>query len=76
MTEEEITGSRSKKTVLLVLEVINDVCRDEFNAQHFFEIYGELFLLGWYSPKRQCIYPGFLLYKYKHKALRLVHHKL
>ena len=45
MTEEEITGIRSKKTILLVLEVINDVCRDEFNAQHFFEIYGELFCL-------------------------------
>ena len=36
MTEEEITGIRSKKTGLIVLEVINDVCRDEFNAQHFF----------------------------------------
>ena len=43
MTEEEITGIRSKKTVLIVLEVINDVCRHEFNAQHFFEINGELF---------------------------------
>ena len=48
MTEEEITGSRSKKTVLLVLEVINDVCRDEFNAQHFFE---NLFCLVGVVPK-------------------------
>jgi len=45
MTVEEITGIRSKKTVLIVFEVINDVCRDEFNAQHFFEINGELFCL-------------------------------
>ena len=28
-----------------MLEVINDVCRDEFNAQYFFEINGELFCL-------------------------------
>ena len=45
MTDEEITGIRSKKTVFIVLEVINDVYRDEFNAQHFFEINGELFCL-------------------------------
>jgi hypothetical protein len=51
MTEEEITGIRSKKTVLIVLEVINDVCRDEFNAQHFFEINGELFCLVVIVPK-------------------------
>jgi hypothetical protein len=51
MTEEEITGIRSKKTVLLVLEVINDVCRDEFNAQHFFEINGEFFCLVGIVPK-------------------------
>ena len=51
MTEEEITGIRSKTTVLLVLEVINDVCRDEFNAQYFFEINGELFCLVGIAPK-------------------------
>ena len=51
MTEEEITGSRSKKTVLLVLEVINDVCPDKFNAQHFFEINGELFCLVGIAPQ-------------------------
>ena len=50
-TEKEITGIRSKKTVLLVLEVINDVCRDEFNAQHFFEINGELFCFLGIVPK-------------------------
>ena len=51
MTGKEITGVRSKKTVLLVLEVINDVCRDEFNVQHFFKINGELFCLVSIVPK-------------------------
>ena len=51
MTEEEITGIRSKKTVLIVLEVINDVCWDEFNVQHFFKINGELFCLVSIAPK-------------------------
>jgi hypothetical protein len=51
MIEEEITGIRSKKTVLIVLEVVNDVCRDEFNAQYFFEINGELFCLVGIVPK-------------------------
>ena len=45
MTVEEMSGIGSKKTVLIVLEVIYDVCWDEFNAQHFFEINGELFCL-------------------------------
>ncbi len=51
MKEEEITGIRSKKTVLIVLEVINDVCWDEFNYQHFFKINGELFCLVSIVPK-------------------------
>jgi len=34
-----------------MLEVINDVCRDEINAQHFFEINGELFCLVGIVPK-------------------------
>ncbi len=69
MKEEEITGIRSKKKVLIVLEVINDVCWDESNAQHFFKINGEFFCLLSIVPKGN-------LYKYKHTPLRLVHHKL
>jgi hypothetical protein len=57
----------------MVLEVINDVCRDEFIAQHFFEINGEVFF-GRFSPKRQCVFPDFLLYN--NETLRLVHHIL
>ena len=59
MTKEEITGIRSKKTVLIVLEVVNDVCRDEFNAQHFFEINGELFCLAGIVPKGNAFFRVF-----------------
>lgn len=59
MTKEEITGIRSKKTVLIVLEVINDVCRDEFNAQYFFEINGELFCLVGIAPKGNAFFRVF-----------------